>query len=169
MTLKDELINLRKNFKVEIVKLIENRVYDLDELVEISLSDDAPQCWRAAWAVSWYFARNTEDGTKYLSRIIKKIPISKHHSQSGCLLQVLLYYDLGFEQLSDVYDFCISELTNMNNPAYLKHRSLKLLVKMIEQEPELLYEIKPCVELAMENWDKRYLIKHGRQILKMKI
>ena len=77
----------------------------------------------------------------FIPEIVKKMPEFKYHSQTGCYMRLLLDLDIDFNEMGVLVDHCIEQLRIEKNPPYIKHYSIKLLVKICEQIPELKREI----------------------------
>ncbi len=139
--LKKKLYRITKSEIEEIRELALSDNGFMNLLIKISLSNEPRSNWRAAWVIYHITTENREKIIPFIPEIVKKMPAFKYHSQVGCYMRLLLELDIDFNEMGVLVDFCIEQLKKEKNPPYIKHYSIKMLVQICEQIPELKREI----------------------------
>jgi hypothetical protein len=160
---------LRKLGKARIPYLIEETQKDKDllgQIVELSFTDEKYVCWRAAWFMAHYANEYPDNVLPYLRQVCENLPEMRHQTQVGCYLRMILQMKVDFEDLGDLFDFCVKQLGNDAFPMYIKSYSLQILQAVAKQYPELVPEILEVIEQHKDHYDSKYLIGQANKAIK---
>lgn len=122
-----------------------------DMLLELTLSNDEPAGWRAAWGLSHAMKENMDWLIPILPKIAEAIPKIK---RDGHLREIFKFFrDIDFRYFPEedkgmLFDFCMQVLENNKYQPGTRSNALRVLLKFIEEEPLLLGEIKAAFEMV---------------------
>jgi len=130
--------SLRKDKMVSFLKKNPNL---FDETVKISLGDEEPQSWRAAWLVKHYMTKNDERLKINIKFILKALPNKKDGHQRE-LLKILMDMKLNEKQEGVLFDKCFTIWEDISKSSSVRGTAFSIIVSTVKKYPELLNEIE---------------------------
>ena len=141
--MKEELetiLNSRFN-KIELITLLNNDTTRFDEAIRISLSDEQPQAWRAAWVLNQCINKNDPRIRKIAKKIISTIK-TKEDGHQRELLKLLGNIELTENQEGYLFDICMTIWESVEKSPSVRIVVFRILVKIVKKYPELKNEIE---------------------------
>jgi len=139
----------------------------LRQLVQVSLSEEEPYNWRAAWTLSHLADIDVEALAPHLNKLIAEIPNSTHHTQIGCFAGMLSRIDFNMESSGNLFDWCIHLISTPQKRMSNKCYAIKIMRKFVAFEPALGEETCNVLELCMPTFESPYLKKLAKETVKM--
>jgi len=139
----------RKYKKKEVLAYLEEHPKAFEDLLELCLTDTAPQCWRAAWLMRSKMAANDPRVQPYIDKILAVINHKKEGHQRE-LMKVLERMQLNEEQEGRLFDFCMNTWERINLKPSVRITAFKLIAQVAKRYPTLIQEIEVL-------WEEDYL------------
>ncbi|MFP4469672.1 MAG: hypothetical protein ACLFPE_03255 [Bacteroidales bacterium] len=168
MTLEDLLrYELSKRHTSEIARMVDKNPALLHRLWEISLSDDEPVNWRAAWVLKGIREEEPVLVEPFLPQMRLALPKLKKDGVKREFLRILLEYGVpdDEEELGCMLSACFEWLANPAEPIAVKAHCMSVLLDISRQIPEIIPELQTTVELAMAEGSAG-IINRGSKVLK---
>jgi hypothetical protein len=137
-----------------------------DTVVGLSISQDHPYSWRAAWVMKWAIRADRSCWNKHLDQIIRALPEITTHQQLGAFLRELASLELTEEQRELLLSKAIDELETQRETEYTKAYAVEVLDRSVRDYPELAREFTLIVERALETLEKAYARNKAIKALK---
>lgn len=131
---------LTSAYKPEMIAFLTSHPEHFDEAMELTLGDDQPYSWRAAWLLFDCMDNNDTRVRKHINRIIRTIPARADGHQRE-LLKILLRMELSESQESRLFDVCMTLWENIGGSPSNRITAFKFIVKTAEKYPELQNEL----------------------------
>lgn len=141
---------LTNSHKSEMISYMKSHPEDFNEAIKLSLSDNQPYSWRAAWILWSCMDRNDKRIRRYVKKIIDILPDRKD-SQQRELLMILQRMELNNEYEGQLFDVCTKIWGEINKNPSLRYNAFKVLVTIAKKHPELSNEIKFLTESYYTN------------------
>lgn len=140
-----------------------------DYLMSIFLSDKPKVSWHAGWALFKVADENVALFSKYINDIVDEMPNMKYDSQLHGAFRIMRHFFIEDEDRTGLFiDFCFKCITDTKKPPYVKYFSMEHILKVTNQYPELLNELKATVEIASPYWTTGYICKYAKKIMAIK-
>lgn len=110
------------------------------ELIELSVIDDQPLSWRAAWLLSDCMEENDVRVKPYIDKMLANINRVKD-GQKRDLINILRKMEVDEEQEGLLFDTCADLWSKTDKIPSVRWVALKLMMKTTEKHPELFHEI----------------------------
>ena len=126
-------------YRDEMIAFLTSHPEYFDEAIALSLSDDQPFSWRAAWLLFNCMEENDPRVRKHLRQIIKTLPARKDGHQRE-FLKILLHMELDETHESRLFDLCLSIWEQPDKSPSVRFTAFRFILKMTEKYPELSNE-----------------------------
>ncbi|MBE9562684.1 MAG: hypothetical protein IMF12_07470 [Proteobacteria bacterium] len=127
--------------KEELIAFIEKHPDQFEEVINISLTDEQPQAWRAAWLLNHCMKKNDPRLQAHIKKIIKIIP-TKQDGHQRELLKVLNKMELSEKYDGLLFDVCMTIWEAIHKSPSVRGTAFVFLLKIIKKYPELRNEIE---------------------------
>ncbi|MCG8374558.1 MAG: hypothetical protein MI700_13535 [Balneolales bacterium] len=131
---------LHKQFKEDAIAYLQQHPEEFEQLVEISLSNQPHQNWRAAWLVFHMMEENDPRVLPLVNTIIDVLP-AKQEGHQRELMKILERMELSEEQESVLFDFSVELWESIRKKPSVRYRAFVWMVNIGEKYPELIPEI----------------------------
>ncbi len=133
-------IVLSKLFKEDVFKFMQEYPKEFESILELSITDDKPICWRAAWVIQNFMERDDQRVRPYVDLMLEIIP-QKEDGHQLELLKVLSNMNLDDDRQSILYDECVTIWESVRKKPGTRYIAFLQMAKMVEKYPELIQEI----------------------------
>ena len=138
--------SLRKQVLVDHIK---DNHQDFEKAITISLTDDQPRAWRAAWLLFHCMKNNDQRISPHLNKAIKLLNnFNDGHQREW--LKILNKMKLSDDQHSLLFDTCISIWEDINKSPSVRGTAFQTLLKIIKNYPDSAYCQKAEAELQID-------------------
>ena len=128
---------LRKDKMVVFLKKNPNL---FDETIKVSLGNEKPQSWRAAWLIGQLITKNDKRIKPHIKSILKAIK-EKEDGHQRELLKILMKMNLSEKQEGILFDECISIWEDINKSSSVRGFAFLIITNTVKKYPELISEI----------------------------
>ena len=128
---------LRKN---ELVAFLKKHPEMYEETIKISLGDETPQSWRAAWLIGHYMKDNDAALRPYTDSMLAAI-ISKEDGHQRELLKILARMELNEDQEGKLFDVSLSVWEEIHKSPSVRGTAFQTILNIVKKYPELKHEI----------------------------
>lgn len=111
-----------------------------EETIKVSLGDEKPQSWRAAWLVKHYMQRNDKHIRPKINSILKVI-LNKEDGHQRELLKILIDMELNERQEGILFDKCIRIWEDISKSPSVRGFAFLIITNTVKKYPELISEI----------------------------
>jgi hypothetical protein len=136
---------LFKFFKKDAIEFLAKHEELFDEVIQLSLTDEDPYCWRSAWLVSTIMAHNDARVAPYVDALIESLN-QRNDGHQREIIHVLQRMDLNEDQLGMLYDRCVTIWESIQKKPGTRYVAFQEMIKMVEQYPELKQEIEAVTQ-----------------------
>ncbi|MGB0346063.1 MAG: hypothetical protein ACPGGA_01185 [Balneolaceae bacterium] len=133
-------IVLSKFFKKDVFNFMNQFPEEFESIVVLTITDEKPICWRAAWVVQTFMEQDDERVQPYVDAILQIIP-QKEDGHQRELLKILAQMNLNDDRESILYDECVAIWESVRKKPGTRYFAFQQMVKMVEKYPELMQEI----------------------------
>jgi len=112
-----------------------------DELIELSLSNNQPFAWRAAFILNTVMKKNDKRVRNHIDEVINAIG-GKPDGHKRELLKILLKLELNEEHEGQLVDICTNLWKNIDAKPSVRFYAFRILMKIAEKYPDLENEIR---------------------------
>jgi hypothetical protein len=133
-------IVLSRLFKEDVFKFMQEYPEEFVSIVELSVTDEKPMCWRAAWVVQNFMEYDDERVRPLVDQMLKIIP-EKEDGHQRELLKILANMNLDDDRQSILYDECVTIWESVRKKPATRYFAFQQMAKMVEKYPELIQEI----------------------------
>jgi hypothetical protein len=139
----DSLIQLFKTVrnKEKLLHYVSQNPDAFNVLLALSLEENTPEAWRAAWLVGHTMRKNDHRIIPSIDILIKILKEAKEGHQRQLII-LLLKMELNEEQEGKLFDSCLSIWEQINCIPSTRITALKFILKTVKKFPELKNEIK---------------------------
>ncbi len=137
---------LTNSYKIDLIYYINSHQKDFAELIKLSVSDEQPYSWRAAWLLWSCMDTNDKRISRHTKKIIEVLP-NRQDNQQRELLMVLQKMELRAENEGRLFDICTKIWKTVNKNPSLRYNAFKTMIKISKKHPDLLTEIKSMTDL----------------------
>jgi len=143
MTMSEELESmLRARFnRDELISYLENDLNAFDTAVNIALSDEQPQAWRATWLIGQCIKQDDHRVKKAVKKVIPLLS-NKDDGHLREWLKIIEKSKLSERQEGEIFDLCVTIWELIDKSPSVRIVALRFLVKIVKKYPELVEEIK---------------------------
>lgn len=127
--------------KDQMVAFLKKNPTLFDETIKISIGDDKPQSWRAAWLVKHYMQKNDRHVKPKINLILKVIS-NKGDGHQRELLKILLEMELNEKQEGILFDKCMNIWEDIAKSPSVRSFAFLILINTVKKYPELINEIE---------------------------
>lgn len=127
--------------KQTLVSFLERHPDLFEETIEVSLTDEQPQAWRAAWLIFHYMKNNDPRLLPYVDSILLRVP-GKGDGHQREFLKILNKMELTENQEGILFDICLNIWEKINKSPSVRGTAFQTLLLMVEKYPELKRELK---------------------------
>jgi len=127
--------------KQKLVSFLEKHPELFEETVEVSLSDEQPQAWRAAWLIFHYMEKNDSRLIPFIDHILSCIS-NKGDGHQRELLKVLNKMELSEDQEGILFDRCLTIWEEIHKSPSVRGTAFQTLLRIVEKYPELKCELE---------------------------
>lgn len=138
-TTLDHIIGERHS-KVAMLDFMVQNPNQFKRLMDMAISPELPNAWRAAWLVSLVMKKNDERVLKKSKDIIDAIAERKDGHQR-CLLKIFGQLDLNESNEGYLFDQCMTIWEDIHKDPSVRIIAFNLLVKTAKKHPDLINEI----------------------------
>lgn len=138
MNLNNILDNrLDKDF---LIQLFQEQAEVHAEAIQVALSKQQPQAWRATWILAHCTTKNDARIRPYLSDFIQNI-INQKDGHQRETLKIIDKMILDEEQEGILFDICMSTWENISKSSSVRYLAFKFIYKTCHKYPELNGEL----------------------------
>lgn len=124
-----------------LVQLFQEQAEVHQAAIQIALTDQKPQAWRATWILKHCTKKNDLRILPYVNQFIKTIP-NKDDGHQRELLNILDKMKLNDEQEGRLFDICMNLWEDITKSSSVRHISFKYLYKVCKKHPDLKGELE---------------------------
>ena len=168
MTLQELLLGeISKRHTSEIARVAVENPKILDELWILSISNDEPVNWRAAWVIKRIWEQNPPLVSPLIDKMIINLPLLKKDGVKREFLRIIQEYPLpeNEEKLGILLNTCFDWLAEPAEPIAVKIHSMTILFKIQKVIPDIKEELITTIEVAMQEGSAG-IINRGRKTIK---
>jgi len=129
---------LRKN---ELVSFLRKHPELFEETVKVSLQDEQPQSWRAAWLIGHFMENNDVVLMPYVDSFLSRIS-GKGDGHQRELLKILNRMKLTEDQEGRLFDVSLSIWEEIHKSPSVRGTAFQTILNIIKKYPELKHEIE---------------------------
>ena len=111
-----------------------------DEAVSLSLSNERPIAWRAAWAIGGTLPENSEKISAFVPEILSKLPELEDGHQRE-FIKILIHSDLDEDQQGQLFDICVTIWEQVRKKASVRYFAFQVMADLVKKYPELSHEV----------------------------
>jgi len=127
--------------KIELVSFLRKHPELFEETIKISLGDQSPQSWRAAWLIGHYMKKNDALLLPYVDSFLSKIG-DKGDGHQRELLKILNRMKLTEDQEGRLFDASLSIWEEIHKSPSVRGTAFRTIQNIIKKYPELKHEIE---------------------------
>jgi hypothetical protein len=168
MTIKELLLGeISKKHSDEIAKMTIKNPLIFDELWDISLSDEEPVNWRAAWAIKSIWEKHPHLVEPHIQKMRLALPKIKKGGVKREYLKMISEFPLpeNEEELGILLKICFDYVVDPIEPAAVKVHSINILCEISKVIPEIIPELRTTIEVAMQEGSPG-IVNRGEKALK---
>jgi hypothetical protein len=168
MTIRELLLGeISKKHSDEIAKMTVKNPLIFDELWDISLSDEEPVNWRAAWVIKSIWEKHPHLVGPHIQKMRLALPGIKKGGVKREYLKMISEFPLpeNEEELGILLKTCFDYLADPIEPAAVKVHSISILCEISKSIPEIIPELCTTIEVAMQEGSPG-IVNRGEKALK---
>ncbi|WP_010134465.1 hypothetical protein [Ochrovirga pacifica] len=123
-----------------LIQLFQEQTEVHSAAIQLSLSNQQPQAWRATWILGHCTTKNDQRIRPFINNYLQILNKQKDGHQRE-LLKILDKMDLDDEQEGKLFDACMSIWENTNKAPAVRYVAYKFIHKTCEKYPELQEEL----------------------------
>lgn len=131
---------LTSTYKDEMIAYLNNHPEDLEEAIQLSMTDRKPYGWRAAWLLWSCMTENDSRIRPYIKPIINSLE-TKSDGHQRELLKILQIMNLDEEDEGILFNICVNLWLKINSQPSVRFTALAFMCKMADKYPELMHEV----------------------------
>jgi hypothetical protein len=131
--------------KAKMVAWIEAHPENFEEMIQLALSDKLPYSWRSAWLLWDCMEPNDPRVSKYAIELTEAIK-GKADNQVRELFKILQMIYIDGEAEGKLFDIAVEYWTKINKKPAVRLNAFKVILKIVEKNPELYDELSFLVE-----------------------
>lgn len=135
----DNILSTRLD-KYFLIQLFQEQAEVHAAAIQVALSKQQPQAWRATWILMHCTSKNDSRITPYISEFIQNIPNQKDGHQRETL-KILDKMTLDDEQEGILFDICMSIWENLCKAPAVRYLAFKFIHKTCLKYPDLNGEL----------------------------
>ncbi len=112
----------------------------VEKAIQIAISSDQPQAWRAAWVLKELIEPNDARMIDHLDQMVS-ILIDRPDGHQRELLHLIDRFELSDEQEGILFETCIEIWKHAGKSSSVRYNAFKKLVEVVKRYPELVSEI----------------------------
>ncbi|MCW8810228.1 MAG: hypothetical protein OQJ93_02830 [Ignavibacteriaceae bacterium] len=136
-SLEHKLLN---SYKSEMISYMARHPEAYEEAIELTVSDNQPYSWRAAYVLWSVIQKNDKRIQKHIKKIVNAIK-NKSDGHQRELLKILLMMELDEKYESVLFDICMGVWEQISKTPSVRVNALKMIIKIADKHPELRQEI----------------------------
>jgi hypothetical protein len=126
--------------KDEMISFMKAHPEYFEEAIELSVSDNQPYSWRAAFVLWSVIEVNDRRIKKHIKKFVKAIK-NKNDGHQRELLKILLMMEVDEKYEGLLFDTCFSIWEQISKAPAVRVNALKMIIKIANKHPELKKEI----------------------------
>lgn len=126
--------------KDDLVNLINSNDKNFSELIKISLSDNQPEAWRAAWILNHSIKKNDQRIKPFIMKFIKAIK-KKEDGHQREFIRLLDKMEISEDQEGYLFDICLTIWEDITKRPGTRIFAFRAIVKIVKNYPDLISEI----------------------------
>jgi hypothetical protein len=111
------------------------------EALKLSLSNNQPYSWRAAWLLWSVITKNDPRIKPYILEIIRVLPLYEDNQQRE-LMKILLMMDISTKHEGILFHECLKIWEKPHKQPSVRINALRLIVRIVKNHPDLALEIR---------------------------
>ena len=131
---------LTSSYKTVMISHISAHPEDLEEAIQLAVSNKQPYAWRAAWLLWSCMDENDKRIRGSIKIMIDSIPSKKDGHQRE-LLKILQQMEINEEDEGHLFDVCVNIWEKINKPPSVRWHAFKTIVMTAQRHPYLFNEI----------------------------
>lgn len=168
MTIRELLLGeISKKHSDEIAKMTIENPLIFDELWNLSVSDEEPVNWRAAWAIKSIWEKHPHLVEPHIQKMRLALPTIKKDGVKREYLKMISEFPLpeNEDELGILLKVCFDYLADPLEPAAVKAHSITILCGISKIIPEIISELRTTIEVAMQEGSPG-IVNRGDKALK---
>jgi len=168
MTIRELLLGeISKKHSDEIAKMTIKNPLIFDELWEISVSDEEPVNWRAAWVIKSIWEKHPHLVEPHIKKMRLVLPTVKKDGVKREYLKMISEFPLpeNDEELGILLKVCFDYLADPLEPTAVKAHSISILCGISKIIPEIIPELRTTIEVVMQEGSPG-IVNRGDKALK---
>lgn len=158
---------ISKKHSDEIAKMTIKNPLIFDELWNLSVSDEEPVNWRAAWAIKSIWEKHPHLIEPHLQKMRMALPNVKKDGVKREYLKMISEFPLpeNEDELGIMLKTCFDYLADPVEPAAVKAHSISILCEICKIIPDIIPELRTTIEVAMQEGSPG-IVNRGAKALK---
>lgn len=136
---------LSKFFKPDADRFMKEHPEYFSEVLKMSLTNDPPMCWRAAWLIHSAMTKNDERVRDYVPHILNVLP-EKEDGHQRELMKIMSMLRLSDDQEGKLYDISVTIWESLGKAPSVRYLAFQHMEKMMLRYPELIHEIEAVTQ-----------------------
>ena len=167
MDMKAILFNLPNRAKaVALAEYIGDDEVKFDELMTLVFEYPGVVMVRTSWVMNFVLEKHHHMLEPYWERIIAYLKTDVHNAFGRNVFRILGWIPLPEEYLGELTGLAFDYLTDPSSEVAIRSNSIIFLMRVVEQEPDLAYELKLVLEDGLEYETKAAFVGRARKALK---
>jgi len=131
---------LTHSYKENMISYLKKNPLCFEEAVELSVSDNQPYAWRAAWLLWSCIETNDPKIVRHVDKILNCIS-KKQDGHQRELIKILLEMELSDRQEGILFDICVSLWEQIGKKPSVRFTAFKFINKLVKKYPDLRNEL----------------------------
>ena len=133
-------IVLSKFFKKDVFNFMNQFPEEFESIVALTITDEKPICWRAAWVVQTFMEQDDERVQPYVDAILQIIP-QKEDGHQRELLKLVINKNLTDEEEGRLFEVCIRIWKDIHKKPGTRSYAFQCIDNITTIYPELRNEL----------------------------
>jgi hypothetical protein len=149
-----------------LVQELADKPHRIDELLSLVKDNDRQIAWHTAWVLEKFFQQYPEFLSRRSCDFLTDITLTTgNESLRRLTFNIVARTDSSEELSVPLINACFSWIVSANTSIAVKAESIRYLQKVCQREPELLSELKLCVQQLMETTDTSAIRSVAKKVL----
>lgn len=142
-------------------------VLPMDEVLHLLDEKEGREAWHAAWILQCFFEKHPERLSSHILNLLTEKAIeTEGESLRRLALNIIAGADFPDKLPVNLINSCFDWMLSAETSIAVKSASIRYLFKVCKHEPDLLPELKLCVQQLLETTDTGAIRSAAKKVLK---
>lgn len=149
-----------------LVRQLENNPENLNILIKLTLENEHPKSWRAAYIAEKINDNHPELIAPFLSEIIRRLKTEKNTSKKRHYLKLVSLHKVSERDISFLVNYSLKCFTSASEPVANRVHAMQILFNISEKETDFKPELLSIIEHEMELHPTPGIVSRGKKLVK---